>query len=281
MEITKNIHILKIPFLINLSPGKSIERFVNVYLITGRKIYLIDTGVKGSEQKIFEYIKSLGRNPGDIAGVFLTHAHPDHIGALKSVKKVSGCEVFVHKNEVNWVEDIDKQHNERPVPGFYNLVEGSVSVDNVVKHNDQFNPESGMTIKAIHTPGHSEGSVCYYFNEMKTLFTGDVIFLPGELPIYTSYVKCIESLKKLGREKDIKLLLSAWDNPCLGDCVNEKIEESIHYLEMIDVYISDLSSDFDPADPISFCKKVLLKLNIPEFLANPLLLKSFISHLNI
>ena len=87
MKITDTVHQLNIPFVINLSSDKKIERYVNIFIIMGRYVYLIDSGVKGTEQLIFKYLKKNGRNPDEIKSVFLTHVHPDHIGALKAIKK--------------------------------------------------------------------------------------------------------------------------------------------------------------------------------------------------
>jgi len=81
MQITKHIHAIKIPFQIAIGPGKKVDRFVYTYLIYGKKICLIDTGVASSEQVIFDYIRKTGRNPDDISLIVLTHSHPDHIGA--------------------------------------------------------------------------------------------------------------------------------------------------------------------------------------------------------
>ena len=47
MKITQNIHALRIPFKINISPTQTAERFVYSYIINGEKISLIDTGVAG------------------------------------------------------------------------------------------------------------------------------------------------------------------------------------------------------------------------------------------
>lgn len=65
MQITKQIHAIKIPFQIAIGPGIKVDRFVYVYLIYGKKIYLIDTGVATSEKMIFDYIRKTGRNPED------------------------------------------------------------------------------------------------------------------------------------------------------------------------------------------------------------------------
>ena len=55
MKITECIHTLKIPFQIKGPQGMALERFVYMYLIFGKKIYLIDSGVSSAEGVIFDY----------------------------------------------------------------------------------------------------------------------------------------------------------------------------------------------------------------------------------
>ena len=51
MKITDQVHLLKIDFEIAISPEKKLPRFVNVIIVFGDKITLVDSGVKGSEKK--------------------------------------------------------------------------------------------------------------------------------------------------------------------------------------------------------------------------------------
>ena len=136
MQITEHVHAIKIPFQITIAPGKTVDRFVYLYLIYGKKIYLIDSGVASSEKTIFEYIKKTGRNPDDISMIILTHSHPDHIGAARAIKEASCCTVAAHPGEKSWIEDVGKQSKERPVPNFNSLVGGSVVVDHIIKDGD-------------------------------------------------------------------------------------------------------------------------------------------------
>ena len=53
MQIAENIHALRIPFQTTNKSGLRIDRFVYVYLIYGKKICLIDSGIANSEQAIF------------------------------------------------------------------------------------------------------------------------------------------------------------------------------------------------------------------------------------
>ena len=71
------VHQLKIDFNVT----ENIKRFVFVYIIEAEHCYLIDSGVFGCEKQIVGYLDSIGRKPSEVKGVFLTHAHPDHIGS--------------------------------------------------------------------------------------------------------------------------------------------------------------------------------------------------------
>ena len=89
MQVTPAIHALRHPFQVPVAPGITLDRFVNSYLIPGETIPLIDTGVAGYETRIFEYIRSICRDPSDISLVILTHSHPDHIGAARAIRELS------------------------------------------------------------------------------------------------------------------------------------------------------------------------------------------------
>lgn len=77
MVIKMKVHQLKIDFNVT----ESVKRFVYVYIIEAKYCYLIDSGVYGCEKRITNYLESKGLKPNDVKGIFLTHAHPDHIGS--------------------------------------------------------------------------------------------------------------------------------------------------------------------------------------------------------
>jgi glyoxylase-like metal-dependent hydrolase (beta-lactamase superfamily II) len=129
MQVTPAIHALRHPFQVPVAPGIVLDRFVNSYLIVGETITLIDTGVASCETRIFEYIRSIGRDPSEISLVILTHSHPDHIGAARAIREATGCSVAAHPAERAWIEDVERQNRERPVPGFATLVGGPVPLE--------------------------------------------------------------------------------------------------------------------------------------------------------
>lgn len=151
------------------------------FLVYGDQITLIDTGVAGCEKDIFDYIRSTGRDPSEIALIILTHSHPDHIGAARAIKQLTGCSIAAHPAERAWIEDVDLQNRERPVPGFATLVDGSVSVDHELADGDtvETDEKRGSEILVFHIPGHSKGSISLFLHSEGALFCGDAVPVAG------------------------------------------------------------------------------------------------------
>lgn len=274
MKLTENIHALKIPFKITLSPTQTAERFVYVYIITGEKISLIDTGVAGSKKIIFDYIESIGKNPKDIENIFLTHSHPDHIGSAKSIKQETGCKIYIHGAEKDWAQDVDLQYRERPVPGFHNFVEGSIQIDFLLSGGDEINLGGSLSLKAFHTPGHSQGSVSYLLKQDNALFCGDAVLASGQMPVFENFAECVSSVKKLSEIKGLKLLLSSWDNPYEEKLIASIFKDSFDYMHKIEKAVNSISSG-DKKDPMEICKKTISILNLPALMVNPVTARSF------
>jgi hydroxyacylglutathione hydrolase len=278
MQISKHVHALKIPFKIPTAPEVSLDRFVYTFLIYGSEICLIDTGVASSINLIFDYIIKSGRNPEEISLIVQTHAHPDHIGSAKAIKEATGCSVAIHSLEKEWIEDVDLQFRDRPVPGFYNLVGGSASVDRILHDGETINLGNNMNLQVIHTPGHSKGSISLLCREDNVLFTGDAIMLPGDLPIYEDYEAIIQSLEKLKKIENIRYLLSSWDNPKKDEKVYEVMNTSLAYLQHIHQVVEKI---YTPAiEPMELCKLVLAELELNSMVIAPMLTKSFLANVS-
>jgi hydroxyacylglutathione hydrolase len=272
------IQALKIPFRIPMSPEIVLDRFVYVHMIFGDTIYLIDTGVAAAKDVIFDHIARSGREHGEIDKVFISHAHPDHIGSLKAIKETTGCEVLAHEKARKWIEDTEAQFRERPVPGFRELVAGPCGVDKIIRDGDIFSPGKGLTVRAIYTPGHSMDSVSFYVEEYRMLISGDTLILPGEMPIYDEYGELKDTLRKLG-QMDIDILASSWAEQQEGDDVKWMIDRSAAYLEKINEVVRSVSGGVVPEDRTRFCEECVKKLGLPPVAVNPLVARSFLSHI--
>lgn len=281
MQITKHVHSLKVPFQIIDRSGLKIPRFVYVHLIYGEKICLIDSGVASSEQLIFDYLRKTGRRPEEISLIILTHSHPDHIGSALAIKKASGCAVAAHAAEKAWIEDVDLQYRERPVPGFHSLVKGSVKVDRALKEGDILDLDDGQSLEVIHTPGHSNGAISLWLAEEGALFSGDAIPLDGEMPIYDDPIESVESIKRLKAIAGIEFLLAAWDRPRVGEQAYRIMEESMHYLQRIHEEVIKTSSVQPTLDTMELTKRVLRELGLVETMANPMIARSFQANLKV
>ena len=250
MEICKGVHQLKINF--HVTPD--IERYVYVYILTGQYCYLIDTGVHDSEKMIEDYICELGYKIEDIRGIFLTHAHPDHMGGAFALQKKSGCPIYASIREKDWIENIHQQFIERPIPNFDKLLQNSVIVDKIIDKDIEIELEDCLSMKILSTPGHSSGSLSYLVNQ-KILFSGDAILVKGYIPIYTNVKESIDSLNKVLSLQLVEYYCPAWD--CVYDASTgrRKIREAIAVIDSIQECVEMVMKDFPDA-----CDDFFLKL---------------------
>lgn len=96
-----------------------------------------------------------------VLAILLTHAHDDHIGAVKALSVATGAPTYLHPDDrVLW----DKVHSFAPDR---DLVDGDVF-------------EVGdASLLTLHTPGHAPGACCFYSPELGAVFTGDTLFQGG------------------------------------------------------------------------------------------------------
>jgi glyoxylase-like metal-dependent hydrolase (beta-lactamase superfamily II) len=283
MQITDRIHALKIPFQITDPSGGKVPRFVYVYLIYGKRICLIDSGVASSEKIILDYLKSTGRHAEEISQLILTHSHPDDIGAARAIKMISGSTLAAHAAERSWIEDMNLQERERPVPSFKTLVAGSVHVDRTLQDGDVLNLD-GMSMQVMHTPGHSSGSICLWLPEEEALFSADAVPIPGSMPIYQDILASVQSIQSLSRMQGIKFLLSAWDEPRSNGEAYRAMDEGLGYLQRIHSAVLKVAGDAGQdkgLDSMELCRRTLAELGLPEAMANPLVARSFQSSLKL
>ena len=102
--------------------------------------------------------------------VLLTHGHFDHLLAADAVRKRYGIKVYAG-NEERSVMNSSSSNLSLPFTG-----EGmTLEADEYFKPGEELD-FAGFRIGTIPVPGHTIGSVCYYFEEQKVLFSGDTLF---------------------------------------------------------------------------------------------------------
>ena len=97
-----------------------------------------------------------------VLAILLTHAHNDHIGAARAVAEAVDAPIYLHPDDlVLWEQ-----------------VYPDLKPDRELADGDEFQV-GGTTLRALHTPGHSPGSTCFYIESEGTVFTGDTLFNGG------------------------------------------------------------------------------------------------------
>src|SRR5512137_183450 len=282
MQITPTIHAIRHSFRIPITTNSSLERFVYSYLIYGETITLVDTGVAGDEVQIFEAIRSSGRSPSELALIVLTHSHPDHIGSASAIQQKTGCSIAAHPAERAWIEDVDLQNRERPVPGFTTLVGGSVNIDHELNDGDSIEPDDTREgeMQVFFTPGHSAGSISLFMHSEGALFSGDAIPIPGDMPVYDDALLSVRSVNKLKTIRGIRVLLSSWDEPRKNGYAYRQMDLALNYLQHIHEVILDSAGVGNP-DLMELTIKSANALGLPPQAVNPLLARTFAAYLRV
>lgn len=268
MDTTKSsvqIHQIKIDFNVT----EQIKRFVYVYIVEAKHCYLIDSGVYGCEKEIAEYLKKIGRTVSDIRGIFLTHAHPDHIGSAAWFQENTGCKIYASEGEKRWIEDIDLQFKERPIPNFYNLAGKSCKVDVVIEGGDVISLEEGLDVKVISTPGHSADEVSYRIGDV--LFIGDAIPVKGDIPILIDEQDSYDTLERIASLPDVRTYYPAWDHTYSKDEMKEKLNDAKELLNMLKVMVMEVDDGMELTDLVDI---VCERLKMPMLKMNPLFAKT-------
>lgn len=240
MSIEIKVHQIQMNY--KISEDK--KRFVNIYLITGEKCYLIDAGVFGAETAVLDYMKGIGREITEIAGIFLTNGGPDHIGGAAAIQRLSGCKIYAGEEEIEWMMDLEKQFQERPFANFHELVKEPIKPDVIIKDQDLLEIEDEITLEVLDTRGYSNGSKCYYLPEKRVLFTGNAIPALGEAPIYNSVPDMLKSLRVIHDYPDVDCYLPSWDNLRPKNAEQEVIQKAHALVFAIDQSVKQAVSEF-------------------------------------
>lgn len=136
-------------------------------------------------------------------------------------------------------------------------------------------------MEVFHTPGHSKGSISLFSKESGVLFAGDAIPQWNDLPIYDDVIVSVKSINKLKSINGIKYLLASWSAPKEGEDVYKMIDDGLGYLQGIHNCILKISDENILSNPMELCKQMVHNLGLPEIAINPLVARSFSSHLKI
>jgi glyoxylase-like metal-dependent hydrolase (beta-lactamase superfamily II) len=174
---------------------------VQIYLVLGDPITLIDTGVRTAQSRaaLGAALDQLGLAVEDVRRVVVTHYHGDHLGQAQWLREAGAeIEVWAHADEAPWIEhwpagsdeEIEQTNalfREHGVPA--DLLERqtaqrlrwrseepalceSTRVDRVVRDGDEI-PFKDFAMRVIHAPGHTAGHILLHEEESGAVLTGD------------------------------------------------------------------------------------------------------------
>lgn len=126
---------------------------------------VIDPGDEIDE--ILAIVKKHGLN---IKQIVITHAHIDHVGGAMKLRAATGAPILLNQNDYALLKMLDMQANWVGMAS-----PGKVEIDHSLEPSDSVTA-GPLTATVLHTPGHTEGSICLYFPAEKTLVAGDTLF---------------------------------------------------------------------------------------------------------
>ena len=135
-----------------------------VYREGSSKVIFIDPADYG--EQIFKAMKD---NGFEVVAILLTHGHFDHIWGCSKLRQLTSAPVYAYEGE----EDVLLSSDLNVSAGAGRAC--TVKANTLLKDGEEVTIE-GMTFKLIATPGHTQGSCCYYFEEANMLISGDTLF---------------------------------------------------------------------------------------------------------
>ena len=229
------------------NPGAFTGPGTNTYLVgRGRRPLILDTGAG-----VAVYPDLLARGLQEMCGslelekIVVTHAHGDHLGGVRQIRPRFG-ELEVLK---------------MPWPGHDDLAQAPISP---IYDGERVSGD-GATLRAVFTPGHAPDHLCYYLEEERAIFTGDVILGAGTtvIPDDTGDLgQYMESLRRL-LQLDPELIYPA-HGPVIRNA-REKIGEYIAHRELREQQVLEVLRS-GPHQVMAIVKQIYI--DVPEFLHN-------------
>ncbi|MDN3584566.1 MBL fold metallo-hydrolase [Mucilaginibacter flavus] len=209
MEISEGV------FQIGLGP-------VNAFIIEDNGLILVDTGLPGKKEQLFNEVRRLGFHPSHIKSIIITHLHTDHTGNASEIKNQLDIPIFAHVADAELIERGISARATNLTPGFINwmiyhlvikknpqIIE-PVVVDEKLIDNDLLPFAGGIRI--IHSPGHSAGHIALLLENRGILIGGDICSNVFNKLDYTPLYEDIET----GRQSILKAASFSFDKAVFG-----------------------------------------------------------------
>jgi glyoxylase-like metal-dependent hydrolase (beta-lactamase superfamily II) len=130
-----------------------------------REAMVIDPG-----DDINNILAIIGKHNLQVKQIVITHAHIDHVGGAMKLRAATGAPILLNQNDYALLKMLDVQ------AAWVGMTSpGKVEIDRSISTGDAVSAGS-HTAQILHTPGHTEGSICLYFPTEKKLIAGDTLF---------------------------------------------------------------------------------------------------------
>jgi glyoxylase-like metal-dependent hydrolase (beta-lactamase superfamily II) len=130
-----------------------------------REAIVVDPG-----DDISRIVSTLEKHQLTVKQIIVTHAHIDHIAGAERLKRLTGAPIFYNQNDLPLVKMMDIQ------AGWLGIATPEVAPPDASLEDGQVISITGLTGSILHTPGHTEGSVCLYLPQQSLLLAGDTLF---------------------------------------------------------------------------------------------------------
>ncbi len=188
-----------------------------LYLLEGDTLAIIDTGVMDTPSKyITPALEAHGRQLRDVDLVLNTHGHHDHTGGNARLA-AAGAQIWIHAADAGVAEDPDVQFdtyfvNRHRLVGRADRLEAArtalkvsagppTKVQRRLADGEEIDLGKGIRLRVVHTPGHTHGSTCFYWESEGLVFSGDAVAAlssrPGGLPLLyfpAAYTRTLDRL---------------------------------------------------------------------------------------
>ncbi len=165
------------------------EHFLNWYLIeeSGR-LTVVDAGLPASWHSLLEALNGIGRTPGDVEALVLTHAHFDHIGFAERARVELSIPVWVHENDVPltkrpWLYMSERSPlaylGPKTLPIVSSFIRAGVPRVHPIREVRRFGNEESLDVPGspivLFTPGHTLGHCALHLPERDVVISGDAL----------------------------------------------------------------------------------------------------------